>query len=228
MSHFKFILTLILLNVPVLIYAQNSCKVLLKNIEGKYEGDCKNGLANGFGKSQGIDYYEGNFKKGEPSGFGIMVYNDGSKYIGEWKNGLKHGAGKFEFTVQKKDTVTEGYWKKGDFIGDKKSSSEKTYKIVRNEGVHRYSFRKIGDAINQVTIVINNNGIPARSPQNIYANSGSQFNTPGRIGFTNIEEYPFTCSMRYNMPTKLGASNYQVQFEFNIYQKGEWIVELFH
>ena len=39
------------------------------------------------------DYYRGSFLNGSFSGFGSMLYADGSKYVGLWKNSLKSGKG---------------------------------------------------------------------------------------------------------------------------------------
>ena len=53
------------------------CVVSVAALSGKYEGDCKNGKADGNGKAMGEDAYEGAFRSGLPDGKG--------KYT--WKNG---------------------------------------------------------------------------------------------------------------------------------------------
>ena len=53
---------------------QTNCTVKMKEIQGTYEGDCKDGKASGKGNAIGEDTYEGNFKNGYPDGTG--------KYIG--------------------------------------------------------------------------------------------------------------------------------------------------
>ena len=50
--------------------AQEDCIVLKPEISGKYTGKCKNGLAQGTGKAEGTDVYEGQFMKGLPHGSG--------------------------------------------------------------------------------------------------------------------------------------------------------------
>lgn len=48
------------------VFAQEqtaACRVLLPEIADYYEGGCKKGLADGIGKAQGTDQYEGSFKK---------------------------------------------------------------------------------------------------------------------------------------------------------------------
>jgi len=69
------------------------CKVLDSNFVGVYEGNCKNGKADGKGKSMGKYTYEGDFKAGYPQGQGKMKDATGS-------------------------IIHSGYWKKGVFIGE--------------------------------------------------------------------------------------------------------------
>ncbi len=73
-------LTIMLLLIFSAVFSQETCKVLLPNIAGQYEGMCKNGRADGKGKAEGIDQYEGNFKDGLPNGNKIY----------RWKNGEIH------------------------------------------------------------------------------------------------------------------------------------------
>ncbi len=70
----KKIFSLILLSLFLTssIKAQTDCKVLKPEISLLYKGDCKNGLAHGYGKADGIDHYEGNFKKDFQMGLGFM------------------------------------------------------------------------------------------------------------------------------------------------------------
>ncbi|MGV8092965.1 MAG: hypothetical protein AB2L24_14000 [Mangrovibacterium sp.] len=55
----------------------NTCKVLLTEISGSYEGECKKGLADGFGKATGVDQYEGELKKRLPE-------REGEIYLEKW------------------------------------------------------------------------------------------------------------------------------------------------
>ena len=45
-------------------------------------------------KNGGI--YEGDWKNGKANGFGIYLYSDGSRYEGHWKNHMKHGKGELK------------------------------------------------------------------------------------------------------------------------------------
>lgn len=107
-------------------FAQETCKVLMPSIAGKYQGDCKKGNANGIGKAEGVDLYEGQFKDGLPSGTGTYLWKNGDSYEGSWSNGKRDGEGKM--TYKKKgnaDSVVAGIWKKDSYIG----KNLKPYKV---------------------------------------------------------------------------------------------------
>ena len=67
--------------------------MLADSLKGTYEGDCKNGKADGKGKATGTDSYDGEFKNGLPDGIGKYNWKSGDYYEGEWKKGLKDGKG---------------------------------------------------------------------------------------------------------------------------------------
>ena len=90
------------------VYAQDSCKVLMPQISAKYEGGCKQGLANGKGYASGIDIYEGRFKDGLPHGKGIYTWANGNTYNGFFRNGLKHGEGTYKYKKNGADSVLNG------------------------------------------------------------------------------------------------------------------------
>ena len=43
------------------------------------------------------DYYEGKWKKGNPHGFGTMIYSNGDTYTGYWVYGIKEGQGSMTY-----------------------------------------------------------------------------------------------------------------------------------
>lgn len=208
-----------------IVFAQQECEVLKKDIAGTYTGECKNGLANGNGISEGENKYEGHFKDGLPHGSGTIFYANGGSYTGDWKKGLRQGEGKFSFISEGKESFKEGIWKKDKFIGEKKI---RQYEILRNVAVPRYTFRYVGDKFNRVTIKVKHNGITVRTPQNITGSSGNFMNYQGNTSFENITYFPFTCEMIYMMPSKLYSSSHNVEFSFKINQPGDWLVELQH
>ena len=208
-----------------LVFGQQECKVLKEDIAGSYTGECKNGLASGNGISIGENKYEGSFKNGLPHGKGTILYENGARYIGVWKKGLRQGDGKYIFEVNGKESIKEGIWKKDKFIGAKK---KKQYKIIRNVAVPRYTFRKIGDEFNRVSIRLKHNGVTVPTPQNITGSSGNITNYQGNTSFENIIYFPFTCEMIYTMPSKLYTSRHRVEFAFEILEPGDWLVEIQH
>ena len=70
---------------------------LLQTIETKkctYSGQLKNGLYHGKGKLKTPEYtYFGWFYQNKFSGYGKIIYSDGSSYDGIWKNGKYHDHG---------------------------------------------------------------------------------------------------------------------------------------
>ena len=65
---------------PANVFAQ--CEVIPDDIKGTYDGECKKGKANGFGKAVGTDTYEGEFKKGFPHGKGTYTWGNGNIFTG--------------------------------------------------------------------------------------------------------------------------------------------------
>ena len=87
-------------------------------IKGTYTGDCKEGKANGKGKSAGTDEYEGEFINGYPDGKGMYIWKDGHYYDGSFKKGKKEGEGNMYYeSVSGDDSIITGFWKKDKYFG---------------------------------------------------------------------------------------------------------------
>jgi len=100
------------------VRSQEACEVKMKEISGTYSGDCKDGKANGSGKSKGTDEYQGEFKAGYPDGKGMYIYQDGHYFMGFFKKGKKEGRGDMYYENSKgDDSVISGYWKKDLYVG---------------------------------------------------------------------------------------------------------------
>jgi hypothetical protein len=111
-----FLLLFIAINT---VTAQTAtCTVLLDSLKGTYEGDCKNGKANGNGKAVGINSYDGEFKNGLPEGKGKYTWSSGNYYYGGWKKGQKDGKGELHQFENGKETLVTGYWKKDSYRGE--------------------------------------------------------------------------------------------------------------
>jgi WD40 repeat protein len=85
----------------------------------KYDGDIKDGKANGKGKMTWTDgaVYVGNFKNDRSHGRGKMVWANGEVYEGSYKNGLKDGKGKY--------TWPDGEFYEGDYRDGMKNGKGK-------------------------------------------------------------------------------------------------------
>lgn len=104
--------------LSVKLYAQESCTVLMPSLQGKYEGECKKGKANGQGKAEGADQYSGEFKDGLPHGKGKYYWANGNSYEGSWTKGKKEGEGAMTYKrASKADSMVAGFWKKDLYIG---------------------------------------------------------------------------------------------------------------
>lgn len=73
---------------PNIILAQSEqCRVLDNNIGNSYDGNCKDGLAHGWGRATGFASYKGDFRNGLPHGSGIYKWPDGTVFEGTFFNG---------------------------------------------------------------------------------------------------------------------------------------------
>lgn len=129
------------------------CKVIPGPISVSYEGECKNGKANGKGKATGLDTYEGDFVAGYPEGKGKYTWKTGDWYEGTWKKGAREGNGEMHYKQDlKADSVLTGIWKKDQYVG----KFEKPYKIISQSskvGTVKVT-RNIGYKEHDITITI--------------------------------------------------------------------------
>jgi hypothetical protein len=210
---------LIIIAVSNNLYSQQTdCKVLKLELSGSYSGDCKNGLANGYGIAKGTDTYEGQFKKGKPDGKGKYTWSNGNYYDGDWKDGKKAGKG----SMVSKDTTLTGIWKSDKYIGEENIPP---YKIIRSINISRPSFKKSAEPMNEIRFRIMKAGIDNRSIENlsIVSSSGSTYNTgyTGGYGLRNVY-FPVNVTLQYTTWNKVESIKIDVIFEFEISEAGFW------
>jgi len=112
----KTTIALLLSLFTVFFAVAQECKVAPPDLQGTYEGGCKDGKADGFGMATGKHKFQGMFKKGKPDGRGTYTWEDGHFYVGEWKDGLKDGEGEMHYAdTTGADSVVTGTWKKDKF-----------------------------------------------------------------------------------------------------------------
>lgn len=205
-----------------LVFAQDGCKVLVPELQGTYTGKCKKGLANGQGKAVAKDTYEGSFRKGYPHGEGIYKWSTGEVYDGRWKMGERDGEGVYTYQVNGHDTIKKGIWKNDEYKGKK----PKPPKVVHKEYVTRYNFRREGDG-NRIFIDLRINGNINRDIEDlsIGTTSGSTFENGRSIGVETMI-FPVIIKLRYITWNAAHTSKHVCSFEFEIYEPGNWQVDI--
>ncbi|MDN5200668.1 hypothetical protein QQ008_04830 [Fulvivirgaceae bacterium BMA10] len=199
-------------------YGQAPCKVLSESLNQSYAGACKKGLANGEGVAEGVDKYQGQFKKGLPDGYGKYTWANGNVYEGNFKKGLKEGEGILTFNNgERKGTTQKGFWKKNKYIGLFKDP----YKVhSRSPLVTNVRIAPAqGNEENVIEVTINSKGKTVNNPQfDIDLVSGNfvrvqPFNLAAKIyGVT----FPFRCTLTHS-----GEST-----NFEIKQAGSWSITI--
>ncbi|MEO8008095.1 MAG: hypothetical protein ABI728_06190, partial [Betaproteobacteria bacterium] len=76
------------------------CKVVDPELQGHYEGGCKNGLAHGHGVARGTAQYEGDFRKGLKHGKGLKTWSWGDRYEGGFVEDRRQGRGMYVWGAQ--------------------------------------------------------------------------------------------------------------------------------
>lgn len=71
----------------------DSCNVLDSLVSEKYEGECVDSMANGFGRASGKSIYIGEFLNGKKHGIGLFKWPNGESVEVEWKNDRCDGKG---------------------------------------------------------------------------------------------------------------------------------------
>jgi hypothetical protein len=219
---FSFFLVLFIISLSG-SYGQESCRVLKETIAASYSGKCKKGLASGKGIAEGLDHYEGQFVKGLPHGKGIYTWATGEVYRGDWVRGQRHGSGTYSFVLNGIDTIIDGRW-----IDDKYAGPDILKpRIITNINVERYTIRKNSDNFNRVLVGMLQNGSPNTGISEfiIASSSGYQVQMGSLTGFEAVV-FPVTIRLSYTTFNKIKRSTYQVRFEFEISEPGDWKVEL--
>lgn len=90
-----------------------ACTVHDPALLGTYEGDCVAGVASGKGRAIGRNRYEGSFRDGRATGYGIYTTSDGRRYEGEFLDGRPHGGSSCTAPVHKPSRARSrtAHWK---------------------------------------------------------------------------------------------------------------------
>jgi hypothetical protein len=222
-NSWKFAVVLIFSSLGLNLVAQENCMVLKPEIAGKYTGKCKDGLANGKGKSVGQDTYIGQFSKGWPQGSGTYTWANGDTYVGEWLQGLRQGEGIYKFKLNGKDTAVTGLWENDQYKGPPPPKP----RVINKVSIERYSITRSGGIKDRVLVNFYQNGSRNIGISNllIYTTSGTNTTLGESLGYENII-FPVTIKINYTTWNKTHAAQFYASFEFEIYEPGDWVVDL--
>lgn len=217
-------LLLISFIIPLIVTAQETCKVLLPALDSIYVGECKKGMANGSGEAWGKFYYKGKFSYGYPDGVGRAEYPDGTVYNGLWKNGLRNGKGTLTFKENGREVQKTWIWK-NDM--NQKEVVPPPYRIITQRNIGRFRVYDQGGGTNSVWFYPNSDGGVISGLQDFFlsGSSGKEiFNSP-KIGYEDVT-FPFKGSARYKAWNKFRTTENELYLEIEITQPGNWVVEI--
>jgi len=228
-----FLTVLLCISSFTLTSAQESCEVLLPQLQGAYEGGCKNGLADGHGKATGLDMYEGNFKKGWPHGMGTYAWNTGALYTGGWKKGMRHGVGKYSYYINDKEMVENGLWKNDVYKGAVPVKPD----IIRQINIDKVITQYLGEG-NKIELKFFYGGSPVKDVTGsslsmdhqllnikMEGSSGTEFFRSEEIGYENMD-FPFTIKLTYNSFNQLQTMKIDCLLEMKFTQSGSYRIQL--
>lgn len=206
------------------VKAQEECEVLAENLKGDYRGECKRGLAQGYGEAQGKDHYIGEFRKGYPHGKGTYTWSTGEKYEGEWERGLRDGEGTYYFFANGHDSVIYGKWVEDEYVG---VYHERPYNVDYRNNVGRVTFNKISDDRQYVRIKFIRNGGEQTNISDLLMTGSSGTENTSRMftGFENVE-FPFAGKVIFNAPNSFYAATMRCEVRYKIFEPGAWIVSV--
>src|SRR5438105_2958913 len=94
--------------------ASASCSVRDADLQGAYDGDCIGGMASGKGRAVGKDRYEGSFRDGHVTGYGVYTRASGQRAEGEFVDGKLNGRAKI---YNPNGDILEGQFADGRLAG---------------------------------------------------------------------------------------------------------------
>ncbi len=219
-----FILFTLLFISGVQGQAQDKCEVLTERLKGEYRGECKNGLAHGYGEAQGEDKYLGEFKRGYPHGNGEYTWSTGETYKGEWKRGLRDGEGTYLFFSNGKDTAIYGKWVDDEYIG---VYHERAYNVDYRSNVGRVSFSKIRDDEYYIRLKFVRNGAENTNISSVLmvGSSGTESTDRMFTGYENVE-FPFKGKVLFSAPNAFHSATLRCEMRYQVFEPGAWMISI--
>ena len=217
-----------------LLYGQFDCKVLIPELQGQYNGECKKGLADGEGSAKGTETYQGSFKKGYPQGFGAYTYSNGSVYVGAMKKGIRDGYGLMNDMSSGSKIMYYGLWVAGKLVIA--NDARGLYRVHSFKGATMIipSVVRGNEYQNQIFLEFTEKGSPTKTATIVnYEISSGEFvdnldRTYNReIQFDNITEFPVTLKLKYTYK-QIDWRNQDCEFEVTLFAPGVWTIKLEH
>lgn len=203
-------------------YCQESARPVLKSeLAGKYEGELKKGLAHGEGTAAGTDKYTGRFVKGLPDGKGTYTFGNGDVYTGEFRKGLFAGKGVLIYKKANGDSIVEGYWEVGKYVGKTRLVP---YEISNRTGSVKPSIICAGDG-NKVEIVVLDPFNKYIIPQIMALGEFRQETYYSRNFFADAV-FPITFDIRYSCSNKMSSGIVMSTIRITINKPGNWQITL--
>ena len=221
------------LSIVNITWAQADCKVTDSNLSGIYQGECKNGMADGKGEAKGVHKYNGTFKAGIPEGNGTYYFNDNMYYIGAFKHGIKEGKGEMHYIRNGSDSIVKGFWSGDEFRG----RDYITYSLSGEKRFEQFEPRPSKETGNIVTFELSTtsgapNGRSATVTEGsvlliteLYSTNGvevrklSEFNSGFRSTVKyEIEKFPvkLTCHLTIGEPVYI-----------ELYKAAKWMIKVY-
>ena len=121
-------------------FAGAQCQVIDPELQGSYEGGCRNGLAHGYGVARGSAQYQGEFRKGVKDGKGVKTWAWGDRYEGGFLNDRRQGKGMYVWGA---GSPWAGERYVGDYVADQREGRGTYYwpSGDRFEGVWKEDLR---------------------------------------------------------------------------------------
>jgi hypothetical protein len=202
--------------------AAQECKVLKAEISSSYQGECKNGLAQGKGVAKGQDTYEGEFSKGLPDGTGTYVWSNGAIYKGKWRKGMRDGKGTYIWHTAKGDSTLVGIWRQDKYDG----TGISPYRVSKAESIPRWSINKGLGLDNKIVVRVIRGGIPISNvPITFSMTSGNDYmNGP----YHEIKNWttPLEIRITFTISNQINTSSYNCTFEVTINELAPWEIVL--
>ncbi len=216
-KQFIFIKLSIILSLSTIAQDTTACKVISLNLNGRYAGDCKKGVADGVGEANGIDKYKGNFKFGLPNGKGIYYYGDTLIHEGKFQDGLREGKGESRYIRQNlSDSIVKGFWS-GDIYRGK---SYITYEMssIPFEIVDVFPSENTGNSITFTIVTMRAEKIEI---VDIYSNYGQIIKAVPKYSSTSDVQKYYLSSFPEDL--RIILSN-NTSFSLKLYKAANWNV----